>query len=374
MASRYWVGGTATWDNTAGSKWALTSGGAGGQAVPTASDNVFFDANSGTVVVTMQGVGITNFCLNFDSTGFTGSFNVSGNGGLDISGSLTLGSTQTGGFNVGNIFFLSTATGNTITTNGNSITTATSGITFNGVGGGWTFQDNITCDGITLTNGSLNTNGVTVTINNANGLPFISSNSNVRTLTLGGSTIILATSATTPWSLSTITNLTFNAGTSTIKFTYTGNSQQKFNSGALTYNNLWFSRGSSTGENTLIVTGSTFNNIKDDGTGTHSLAFRSGQTQTLNTFTVSGTSGHLISITSCDGVGDDNTSTHTLSIASGIISSDYLNIQHSVATGGATFYAGANSVNNQGVATAGSGWIFTAPPSPANASFLLTML
>ena len=30
MADRYWVGGTAAWDGTAGTKWALTSGGAGG--------------------------------------------------------------------------------------------------------------------------------------------------------------------------------------------------------------------------------------------------------------------------------------------------------------------------------------------------------
>jgi hypothetical protein len=36
-ASRYWVGGTANWDGTAGTKWALTSGGharAAGFTVP----------------------------------------------------------------------------------------------------------------------------------------------------------------------------------------------------------------------------------------------------------------------------------------------------------------------------------------------------
>jgi hypothetical protein len=43
MANRYWVGGTATWDNTAGTKWATTSGGAGGSTAPTAADDVFFD-------------------------------------------------------------------------------------------------------------------------------------------------------------------------------------------------------------------------------------------------------------------------------------------------------------------------------------------
>ena len=35
MADRYWVGGAAQWDSVVGVKWALTSGGVGGQAVPT---------------------------------------------------------------------------------------------------------------------------------------------------------------------------------------------------------------------------------------------------------------------------------------------------------------------------------------------------
>jgi hypothetical protein len=69
MANRYWVGGTDTWDATAGSKWALTSGGAGGQAVPTASDTVFFDANSGANTVTL---GANANCLTLTMTGFTG--------------------------------------------------------------------------------------------------------------------------------------------------------------------------------------------------------------------------------------------------------------------------------------------------------------
>jgi hypothetical protein len=43
MAARYWVGGTDNWDGTAGSKWATTSGGAGGAAVPVAADDVFID-------------------------------------------------------------------------------------------------------------------------------------------------------------------------------------------------------------------------------------------------------------------------------------------------------------------------------------------
>ena len=69
MANRYWVGGTDTWDATAGLKWALTSGGIGGQAVPTSSDTVFFDANSGANTVTL---GANANCLTLTMTGFTG--------------------------------------------------------------------------------------------------------------------------------------------------------------------------------------------------------------------------------------------------------------------------------------------------------------
>ena len=70
MANRYWVGGTATWDATAGSKWALTSGGAGGQAIPTTADTVFFDAASGANTVTI-GAGVAT-CSTLTMTGFTG--------------------------------------------------------------------------------------------------------------------------------------------------------------------------------------------------------------------------------------------------------------------------------------------------------------
>ena len=71
MANRYWVGGTASWDGTAGTKWATTSGGAGGASVPTSADDVFFDANSGAVTVTKTG---TEFCASCNFTGFTGTF------------------------------------------------------------------------------------------------------------------------------------------------------------------------------------------------------------------------------------------------------------------------------------------------------------
>lgn len=73
MADRYWVGGAGIWNNTAGSKWSTTDGGAGGAALPTSADNVFFTAASGTVTVTIDAsTGQNQNCLNLDFTGFTG--------------------------------------------------------------------------------------------------------------------------------------------------------------------------------------------------------------------------------------------------------------------------------------------------------------
>ena len=45
MAARFWVG-TGTWDATNTANWSATSGGATGVSVPTAADDVTFDANS----------------------------------------------------------------------------------------------------------------------------------------------------------------------------------------------------------------------------------------------------------------------------------------------------------------------------------------
>ena len=69
MALRYWVGGTGTWDNLALLKWSLTSGGVGGQAVPTSADDVIFNSASGINTVTIATGAI---CGTLSTTGFRG--------------------------------------------------------------------------------------------------------------------------------------------------------------------------------------------------------------------------------------------------------------------------------------------------------------
>ena len=87
MANRYWVGGAATWDGTALLKWSTTSGGLGGQAVPTSADTVFFDANSGANTVTI-GAG-TAICSTLTMTGFTGTL-AFGSNSINLAGSGTI--------------------------------------------------------------------------------------------------------------------------------------------------------------------------------------------------------------------------------------------------------------------------------------------
>lgn len=157
MADRYWVGGAGTWNATALLKWALTSGGIGGQAVPTAADDVYFDAASGAVAVLIG----ASTCKNLTFTGFTGSLGAS-TSTLNCSGSLTMipiTSDWTGTIN-----FLST-TAQTITSNGFTFNNA---LRFNGIGGTFAFQDALTqgsTRAFTITNGTVQLkSGVTSTV------------------------------------------------------------------------------------------------------------------------------------------------------------------------------------------------------------------
>lgn len=216
MADRYWVGGTATWDGTAGTKWATTSGGAGGAAVPTSSDDVYFDAASGAVTVTTSGT-TTDVCKNLNFTGFTGTFSHTNATTVGIYGSLTLGSGMT--YTVANALtsvldFLASTTGHTLTFNGKTTGFPRFGGKSGVTGGGWTMQDDwpSRSGGIQHTGGHLNTNGYSITITGSGG-NFSSTGSAVRELTFGASSHVFGGNQAINF---TGSNLTFNAGTSLI--------------------------------------------------------------------------------------------------------------------------------------------------------------
>lgn len=142
---------------------------------------------------------------------------------------------------------------------------------------------------------------------------------------------------------------TIDDGNLTIKLTSGG---QTFVGGGISYNDLWLSPGSGTGSFT-ISGNNTFNHFRDDGSAAHSILFTTGSTTHVSSFNVSGSIGNLITINST------TTGVHNLVFdGNGSANANYLNIQHSVATPNLRWFAGNDSVNNQAISSAGSGWIF----------------
>lgn len=255
MADRYWVGGTETWNATAGTKWSTTSGGGGGSAVPTSSDNVFFDGNSGTVVVTV-GATVNSLSLNF--TGFTGTF--AGSSVVNVFGNIiyAAGMTLT---HTGNVEFESTSTGRTVTTGGKTLT---HGWIFKGVGGGWTLQDAVTNSAssntqgkITLTNGTLDLNGQTI-----NTWSFGITGTATRALVMGACTVQIrstSTGTTDGFALASTTNFTLTENTGLVQFMGTSGA---FNGSTET----WYAVSTSAVTVSLSIRGGgTFTNITMTG-------------------------------------------------------------------------------------------------------------
>ena len=201
MASRYWVGGTATWNGIAGTKWAETSGGPSGFSVPTTADDVFFDAaSSGVCTIDAGNTGAKSL----DCTGFTGTITGSITP-ITVAGSVTLAAGMT---------WTHTST---VTISG-AATLTTAGKPFSAVvvdAAGFTVQLgdalNLNTRSVTVTQGTFTTNNYSITAGVLG-----SNNTNTRTINLGSSTVSL--SGLTAINFTQVSGLTFNAGTSQINF------------------------------------------------------------------------------------------------------------------------------------------------------------
>jgi hypothetical protein len=292
MANRYWVGGTAAWDGTAGTKWSDTSGGSGGFSVPTTADDVFFsNLSTGTCTISTGNTGAKSITC----TGFTGT--LAGTAAITVAGSITLvaamGFTYTGTPTL-------TGTG-TLTSAGKTF----GSLTINGTGITVTLGDALSVssgNALLLTAGTFDANN-----QNVSGGGFSSSNSNTRALTMGSGTWTLVGSAF--WNTAVTTGLTFSGASSTINATV---NTASFAGGGLTYGTVNFT---STALTTPSITGAnTFNNLtfaarSATGIGTVSLSanqtingtltVQSGATDpTRRLFIVSNTIGTARTITS----------------------------------------------------------------------------
>ena len=217
-ASRFWVGGTGTWDLSDTTHWAATSGGSGGQSAPGAADDVTLNGSSG---------------------------------------------------------------GGTVTPN---------------YGGTGTFQS-ITCGAFTGTI-AWNTNNNNVTLSSITA--FNGSGTGIRTINLGNGTWSLTetTANGNVWQMTVITNLTWNANSSTISFTgnRTGANTSIFSTGALTYStvNCVAQSLSSTHVLSLNIPGATITNLTVAGPCLVQISSASG---TITNINLNGTPRNVVFLT-----------------------------------------------------------------------------
>lgn len=275
MANRYWVGGTAAWDATAGTKWALTSGGAGGQAVPTAADDVFFDGASGAVTCTVTG---SRVAKSIDCTGFTGTLAGASTPDLAVSGSVTLVAGMTLTY-AGQFQFLATGT---FISAGKTI----GGVRVNGAGATLTLGDALTLASgasgyVIVLNGTFTTSASNYSVTGSSITGF--NNANSKIFNFNASTISLSQAAgqlNFPGS-----NYTIDFGTSQVNLTA---SNATLSTSGITYYNLSFT-GTAVGNRTISGS-NTFNNLTITPTATSNLAqiFISANQTVNGTLTCSG--------------------------------------------------------------------------------------
>jgi hypothetical protein len=319
------------------------------------ANSISFNFTGGTYTLTFL-ASSNHSARNVDFTGYAGTWALSSNNPV-IYGNLTISTGMTIGASSGAILFGATSGIQQITSNAKTFDVA---IDFNGVGGTFRLEDNLTVGPsrlVDLVNGTLDLNGKTLTLGGSSGR-FITS-AGTKNITFNGGTLVIATASTIAFVNNSPTNFTTTAGTGTGTISMTAATAKTFAGGGSTYN-CTLNQG---GAGDLTITGS---NTFDDITNTvqpASILFTAGTTTTFSNFSLSGTSGNLITI------GSVTATSHTLSKASGTVSSDFLSISRSTATGGAGWYAGANSTDGGN----NSGWIFTAPPAPSgsNSNFLM---
>jgi hypothetical protein len=349
--------GSANWAATGSGSWSATSGGAlDATMFPLPQDTAVFPAatypasGSTTTINGSLFIGTIDMSLRTSNTMTLTIANACSIFGNWINGTgITLSGT-------GLLFFY----GQTTQQITSSAKTFTQPITINSVGGTFQLQDAlITGTGVTttLTNGTLDLNGFTYTVGTA-----FTTATGTKNLTFNGGTLVCPTANTTSFNNAAPTGFTTTAGTGTGAISMTAATAKTFVGGGSTFN-CTLNQG---GAGALTITGSnTFSNITNTykSTGATSILFTAATTSTFTDWNASGETTRLLTI------GSVTAASHTLSKASGTVSADFLSISRSTATGGAGWYAGANSTDGGN----NTGWIFTAPPAPSagNANFLM---
>lgn len=267
----------------------------------TGSKNVYITDSSSTLRTISPGTLSEANALNFYITAGTGQLSLASNsyGTLDLTGS-SVSVFFSSGITVFKDLVFSSSMSITATSFGINLS-GTNNAFFNGAGilaslqitiaktspASVTLIGNLNIDvakTLTLTSGTLNANNYNITA----GI-FIGTGSNIRTLNMGSGTWTIL-NAGISWSLTTVTNLTFNANTSNIDMTAA--TAKTFTGGGLTYYNL--NQG---GAGALTISGAnTFNNLTNTVQPT-TVTFTTAVAQIFTgAFLLSGTAGNLVTI------------------------------------------------------------------------------
>jgi hypothetical protein len=207
----------------------------------------------------------------------------------------------------------------------------------------------LTTSAVVFYSGTFNTANYTITTN-----IFGSNQPYNRVLNLGSSTVYVNGTGTNAWRCAdTTSQLTVNSGTYNIIMS--GGGATNFDGGAKSWHTLTLS-----GAGPFTIIGSNTFNTLTNTVRPSTVKFTSGTTQTFTNFTLSGTSGNLVTINSTI-----SGTAATLSKSSGTVSCDYLSVRDSTATGGATWSAGANSTN----VSNNTGWTFSGTPATTDNFF-----
>ncbi len=347
--TRYWVGNGGFYYDT--THWSTSSGGSTGASMPLPQDTANFDANSFSTaspnVDMFSGLRLGN--VNFTGATNTPSF---GHGTFywDFYGSMTFIS----GMTVNSRSSIRGRGSHTVTMNG--LVLGTSQIIIDAATGTYTLADNFSA------NTSFNWLGGNITaIGDVSLTGVFFNGSNTRTINMGNGLWTLT--STGPWSGSSFGGVSINAEKSTIRLTDNSVSNKGFgfSVGGQTYHKIHVATGGA-GRVDFVNT-MTVKEIRIDAG--RAVRFSSGTTVTIPI------GGQLIwQGGSAAGITVDSSSAgspFTLSLASGVIDKvNYVSLKDSTASGGGTFYAGANSTNVSG----NTGWTFTAPPAIKRREFL----
>lgn len=214
MASRFWVGGTGTWDASDTTHWAASSGTAGGQSVPGSSDTVTIDGSSGAgtitvnTTVTVQSITCGAMGMTLDFSANDNNVTLSASGGFNGSGS----GTRTINLGDGTWTFTTTSAASTPWT-----MTTTTNLTFAANASTMVFQGGSLNNTRSFNGGGLTYNNLTVT--NA-AVTVLGANTFNGVVTLTAPAGLLLPSATT----TTMTTLTSSGSASSASQNFLGSS------------------------------------------------------------------------------------------------------------------------------------------------------